>query len=60
MMETILEFRNEMAAQVIRFYEMNPYSKPIIARWRDWDDLWAGGYRTDNAGEAFREWLTGV
>ena len=59
-METIMEFRNEMAAVVVAFFGMSPNSKPIIARWNDWDELWAGGYRVTNSGEAFREWLNYV
>ncbi|UIW10371.1 hypothetical protein [Flyfo siphovirus Tbat2_3] len=51
------QFRDEMANIVAYHHEINPESVSVVANWKDWDDMFNAGYRKDNAGEAYFEWL---
>lgn len=56
-MSTRSEFRNEMAAILVKRYSMKEESLPIVAKWSDWDDLFNAGFRVSSSGAAFQEWL---
>ena len=52
-----LDFSQEMAQIIVRNYSMKPASLPVVAKWKDWDELFALGFRKETSGEAYQEWL---
>lgn len=51
------QFREEMAGIVAHRHGINQSSVSVVANWKDWDDMFDAGYRKENAGEAYFEWL---
>lgn len=53
-----VDFNREMARIIVRNFSMKPEALAVVEKWPDWDLFYSMGYRKENAGQAYQEWLT--